>query len=81
MPRRELSSLDPRLAEAYRDTDRKLSRDLNAVEEMRLLERHPRGWRAPTEIILGFRPLRREPEPERAADDTTVPVTPDGQHR
>lgn len=59
--RREIPDLSPRLAVAYSGTQRMLSRDLNALEKLGLVEQAGRGfWRARREQILAFRPLRRE---------------------
>lgn len=60
VPRREIPRLSLELAEAYLGTQRTLSRDLNALERMGLVERTRPGWRARKEQILAFRPLRRE---------------------
>jgi hypothetical protein len=52
-------------------TERKLSRDLNALERLGLIERVPEGWVPLRGQILAFQPVRRmesEPlEPLRAA--------------
>jgi Fic family protein len=59
--RHEIPHLDPELAIAYAGTQRMLSRDLNALEVIGLIERAGHGfWRARREQILAFRPLRRE---------------------
>lgn len=59
--RRELPTLSSTLAVAYAGTQRMLSRDLNTLERMGLIEQAGRGfWRARRERILAFRPLRRE---------------------
>jgi len=61
VPRREIPRLSPDLFIAYAGTQRMLSRDLNALEAMGLVEQAGRGfWRARREQILAFRPLRRE---------------------
>lgn len=63
VPRREIPGLDPRLAVAYAGTKRMLSRDLNALASLGLIEPVVRGWwRARREQILAFRPPRRGPE-------------------
>jgi len=65
MPRRNLPMLRPELAVAYDGTERTLSRDLNALERMGLIEPTRRGfWRVRQEQILAFRPVRRESFPE-----------------
>ena len=61
VPRREIPRLSPDLAIAYAGTERMLSRDLNSLEAMGLIEQAGHGfWRARPEQILAFRPLRRE---------------------
>lgn len=60
-PRREIARLSVDLAAEYaRGTDRMLSRDLNALEALGLIARTRGGWRAEKELILAFRPLRRD---------------------
>lgn len=53
---------------AYAGTERMLSRDLNALAAMGLIENVGRGvWRPRREQILGFRPVRlpdERPSPE-----------------
>lgn len=64
VPRREIPRLSPYLTVAYAGTQRMLSRDLNALEAMGLIEQAGRGfWRARREQVLAFRPLRREEVP------------------
>ncbi len=59
--RRDIPGLSPELAIAYSGTQRMLSRDLNTLEKLGLVEQAGRGfWRARREQILAFRPLRRE---------------------
>lgn len=59
--RRDIRRLSPRLATAYAGTQRMLSRDLNALEALGLVEQVRHGlWRARKEQILAFRPLRRQ---------------------
>lgn len=59
--RRDIPQLSPDLAIAYAGTQRMLSRDINALEAMGLIEQAGRGfWRAKPEQLLAFRPLRRE---------------------
>ena len=54
--------MTPRLAEAYASrTARTLSRDLEELKRMGLLEQVRRRYRATTEIIQAFLPMRREP--------------------
>jgi cell filamentation protein, protein adenylyltransferase len=68
VPRKELVRMSPELYEAYVGTERTLSRDLNALESMGLIERIRPGWRPRRERILAFQPLRRENEPPLPAD-------------
>jgi Fic family protein len=57
--RAEIPVLDPRLARAYaQKTSKTLTRDLNAIREMDLIERRPGGYRARKDIIHGFQPER-----------------------
>ncbi len=59
--RREIQRMSPELALAYAGTERMLSRDLNALEELGLIQQVKRGlWAPAREQILAFRPLRRE---------------------
>jgi Fic family protein len=61
--RRDIHELDVSLALAYAGTKRMLSRDLNALASLGLIESAGHGlWRARREQILAFRPLRRVPE-------------------
>jgi Fic family protein len=61
--RRDIPALSPRLGAAYAGTQRMLSRDLNALERLGLIERAGHGfWRARREQILAFCPLRRGDE-------------------
>jgi hypothetical protein len=49
--------LTPGLAEAYADKKSKtVTRDLNALEGLWLIERTPKGIRARREVILSFLP-------------------------
>jgi Fic family protein len=57
VPRAQLTALTPRLAEAYATKKSKtVTRDLNALEEMELIERGPKGVRARREVMLSFLP-------------------------
>lgn len=57
--RRDIPSLSVELGVAYAGTERMLSRDLNALASLGLIESAGRGlWRAKREQILAFRPLR-----------------------
>jgi Fic family protein len=62
LPRRELVRMTPELFEAYRGTERTLSRDLNALERLGLIGRVRGGWQPLREQIIGFQPIRR-PQP------------------
>lgn len=58
--RRDIPGLDPVLALSYAGTERMLSRDLNVLGELGLIEQASHGhWRAARDQILAFRPLRR----------------------
>jgi len=46
-------------AKAYDGTERTLSRDLNALKNMGLIERVPEGWRPRRDAVLAFLPVRR----------------------
>jgi Fic family protein len=59
IPRSRLPMLTPHLAQAYAGTERTLSRDLNALKSMGLIERVPAGWKPKRELILAFLPVRR----------------------
>lgn len=68
VPRDQIRSVSPRIAEAYGGkTGRTVSRDLNALVRMGLIERVPEGFRPKTDAILAFLPLRRPPENSSAA--------------
>jgi Fic family protein len=57
VPRSQLTTLTPRLAEAYATKKSKtVTRDLNALEEKELIERGPKGIRARREVMLSFLP-------------------------
>jgi Fic family protein len=59
VPRAEIPILDPRLARAYAlKTTKTLTRDLNAIGKLGLIERTPGGYRAQKDIIRGFQPKR-----------------------
>lgn len=65
--RREIPGLSAELGSAYAGTQRMLSRDLNALEDLGLIEQPRHGyWRAARDQILAFRPLRRDAAMERA---------------
>jgi Fic family protein len=60
VPATEIRRLTPGLAEAYASkTSKTISRDLNALIKMGLIERVQGSYRARTETILAFLPLRR----------------------
>lgn len=61
IPRSNLRSMTPQLAEAYAGkTGKTLTRDLNALQEIGLVARSSSGWRAKTEIVQTFLPARVE---------------------
>jgi Fic family protein len=62
VPKSRLSALSPELAVAYSDrTVKTLTRDLNALEDLGLIAREPRGYRARKEVILAFLPVSTNP--------------------
>ena len=65
-PMQDILSISPRVATDYIDkTTKTLTRDLNYLIQMRLVERTSEGYRARREEILQFLPLRRtEPQSE-----------------
>jgi Fic family protein len=67
VPRREIPRMTIELFEAYRGTERMLSRDLNTLVTMGLIRRVPKGYVPKQEVILGFQPVRRVPPPEAIA--------------
>lgn len=69
VPRAALTTLTPRLAEAYATKKSKtVTRDLNALEEKKLIERGPKGVRARREVMMSFLP-RVAPGSENDRDD------------
>lgn len=57
VPRAKLTALSPRLAEAYATKKGKtVTRDLNALEKLELIERSSKGVRARREVMLSFMP-------------------------
>jgi Fic family protein len=57
--RAEMSMLTPRLAHAYaQKTSKTLTRDINAIRGLGLIERVAGGYRARKDIIRGFQPER-----------------------
>jgi len=61
VPAADIPALTPALAAAYaRTTPKTLSRDLNALVDMGLLERSAEGYRARMETMLAFLPLRHD---------------------
>jgi Fic family protein len=61
--RADLLLISPRVAKAYADkTSKTLARDINALEEMKLLRREESGYRANKEIILAFLPESTQSE-------------------
>jgi cell filamentation protein, protein adenylyltransferase len=64
-PRSELRRLTPELAEAYTaKTAKTLSRDINELEQLGLVEKNKEGLRATNEQILSFLPRSRKGERE-----------------
>ncbi|MGH2834758.1 MAG: Fic family protein [Solirubrobacteraceae bacterium] len=62
VPRAKLTTLTPQLAQAYADKKTKtVTRDLNALEKLDLIERTSQGIRARREVMLSFLP--RVPPP------------------
>ncbi|MCK4333337.1 Fic family protein [candidate division WOR-3 bacterium] len=60
VPLSEIRHISPRLAEAYAGkTAKTVTRDVNALVEMDLVEPTPKGIRAKREKMLGFLPKRR----------------------
>jgi Fic family protein len=60
VPLAEIRHISPRLAEAYAGkTTKTITRDVNALVEMDLVELTPKGIRAKREKMLGFLPKRR----------------------
>ncbi len=69
--RSEITRLTPELAVLYADKGTKtVTRDLNALEEMELIERSAAGVRARSEVMLGFLPpaVAEEEVPPMGAD-------------
>lgn len=62
----DIRHISPRLAEAYAGkTDKTVSRDLNRLRELKLIERTKYGYRARPELMLAFLPpARHEETPE-----------------
>jgi cell filamentation protein, protein adenylyltransferase len=57
VPRAKLSTLTPEMAEAYANKKSKtVTRDLNVLERLELIERTPKGIRARREVMLSFLP-------------------------
>lgn len=61
VPRDVIPQLTPRLARAYATkTDKTLTRDLNAIEELGLLRKEQAGWRPADEAIRQLQPPRAD---------------------
>lgn len=61
VPKSEMKRLTPQLAEMYAvKTDKTLSRDINTLEAMGLIERTKDGYRAKSEVMLAFLPRLRK---------------------
>ena len=54
----DIPGLSVLLNQAYHGTTRTLARDLNALVELGLLERTPRGYRTRPEVLVAFLPYR-----------------------
>lgn len=71
VPRKDLPKMSSTIALAYAETTEKtLSRDLNALENLELVVKEDGGYRAKKEIILAFLPSRhdaRKPPPQAPA--------------
>jgi Fic family protein len=64
IPAARLSELSPALAKAYATKTKKtLSRDINALKELGLVEEDGEGFRARVETILAFLPPKRDSVP------------------
>ncbi|GMV62911.1 MAG: hypothetical protein AMXMBFR74_20790 [Parvibaculum sp.] len=71
LPKNELRRLTPELAEAYAGkTGKTITRDLNRLEEMGLVERTGSGYRAAAEMILAFLPRAKKGSVERQLRET-----------
>jgi hypothetical protein len=75
IPRKGLPALSPELAQAYAGTERTLSRDVNALKEMGLIERVPKGWRSCKKSSSLSLPVRR-PRPAGCQPTRTVAGAP-----
>lgn len=63
VPKRAIRALSPRIAQHYgAKTDKAVTRDLNALRKLGLIDQTSKGVRAKTEIMLGFTPYHRLPE-------------------
>ena len=61
VPKQEIHDLTPRLARRYAGkTLKTITRDVNALEKLRLIRREFGGYVADTNIMLGFMPIRRD---------------------
>lgn len=65
----KIAELSPKIARAYADkTQKTLTRDLNAVEKMDLIQRGHRSVRANKQLILAFLPARAAAESDESAN-------------
>jgi len=63
IPLSDIRHISPRIAEAYASrTDKTVVRDINALQEMGLVERTPQGIKAKRETMLAFLPPTRPPK-------------------
>jgi len=75
-----LRRITPELAVAYAGkTDKTLSRDLNALEQMGLVVKTPNGFRAAVEQILAFLPAGKKGHADEQVKDAGLSVDEDGQ--
>jgi Fic family protein len=59
VPRSQMLLLTPELARAYAEkTPKTLTRDINAIRKLELIQRVPGGYKANKDIIRGFQPQR-----------------------
>ena len=67
VPRSGVRTISPRIAEGYSGkTDKTVKRDLNSLEKMGMIARGPNGYRARSELMTAFLPMKRDAtdEPE-----------------
>jgi len=70
IPLNKIREISPRIAAYYANkTQKTISRDLNELIKMDLIERTPEGIRAKREIILAFLPARRASKPNKINEE------------